>query len=201
MRQSRENLMASESTLSVKELERQAENINPGGWAVSATQPLSTLLGSCVAVCLYEPVRRIGGFNHFMLPSRKGNIDSDTDVFLHGDYAMEVVINGMMSKGVRKDRIVAKAFGGGTIVRSIHADIGGRNVEFTREWLKREGIPLVASDFLGPWSRKVLFDPATGDAFCRRLPVTTAKATELIKAEQDYESAMTTRKTGQVDYF
>ncbi len=192
--------MAGDSTATARELERSAENINPGCWRVSDAQPLSTLLGSCVAVCLFDARLRIGGLNHFMLP-KTASPGAETDSLLHGDFAMEVLVNAMMTKGVHKNRMIAKAFGGGTIVSSIRMAIGERNVEFAREWLDREGIPLVASDFLGPWSRKIVFDPVTGDAYCRRIPVTQASALELAKAEQDYETAMAVSRTKRVELF
>jgi chemotaxis protein CheD len=173
--------------LTGKDFERIARNINPGGWAIETDRPLSTLLGSCVAVCLFDPTLRIGGMNHFLLPSRTNAANADTDIILNGDYAMEVLVNGLLNKGAAKTRLVAKAFGGGTIVSSIRMAIGQRNAEFAHEWLDREGIPLVASDFSGPWSRKVVFVPQTGDAFCRRMPTTQADVAEVVKAEQEYE--------------
>lgn len=173
-----------------RDLERNALNINPGGWAVETLRPIATLLGSCVAVCFYDPKFRLAGMNHFLLPSRGTGAHADTDVILGGDYALEVLVNSMLGKGARKDRLVAKAFGGGTIVSSIRMAIGDRNAQFAREWLEREGIPLIASDFGGPWSRKVVFDPATGDAYCRRIPTTQADIASVVEAENRYEQSL-----------
>ena len=173
-----------------KELERRSLNINPGGWAVERERPITTLLGSCVAVCLYDPKLGLAGMNHFLLPSRAKSADDDDDVILAGDYSMEVVLNTMLNKGAAKHRIVAKAFGGGTIVTSIVMAIGQRNAEFAKDWLAREGIPLVAQDFGGAWSRKVIFTPEGGDAFCRRLPITQPGMQEVVKAERDYEQSL-----------
>ncbi len=173
-----------------KELERRARNINPGGWTVETERPITTLLGSCVAVCLYDPKLRLAGMNHFLLPSRAKSSGDDTDVILAGDYSMEVLLNTMLSKGAAKQRIVAKAFGGGTIVTSILMAIGERNATFAKEWLEREGIPLTAQDFGGAWSRKVIFTPDGGDAFCRRLPITQPGVQDVVRAEQDYEKSL-----------
>ena len=118
-----------------KELERRALNINPGGWAVQSERPITTLLGSCVAVCLYDPKLALAGMNHFLLPSRTVTANDDDDVILAGDYSMEVLLNSMLNKGAQKTRLVAKAFGGGTIVTSILMAIGERNAQFAREWL------------------------------------------------------------------
>ena len=181
-----------------KDFERIARNINPGGWAIESERPISTLLGSCVAVCLFDPKLNIGGMNHFLLPSRSSGDNSDIDVILNGDYSMEVLVNGLLNKGSQKSRLVAKAFGGGTIVSSIHMAIGERNSAFAHEWLEREGIPLVASDFNGPWSRKVVFIPQNGDAFCRRIPTTQANAAEVTEAEQEYERLLAVQKKAPV---
>lgn len=153
-----------------RELERIAHTIGPGGWAVEDRRPIATLLGSCVAVCLWDPALKIGGMNHFMLPrSGKQHTRADIDTLLCGDFAMEALLNAMIARGARRNRLQAKAFGGGAVVAGLtHTNIGEQNVTFTRDWLARENIPLVASDFLGRWSRKVILEPITGDAFCRR---------------------------------
>jgi len=179
---------------SAVDLERSALNINPGGWAVEHARSITTLLGSCVAVCIYDPKLRIGGMNHFLLPSRMKGANADADVVLAGDYAMEVLVNAMLGKGAHKNRMVAKAFGGGTIVTAIQMPIGARNAAFAKEWLEREGIALVASDLGGPWARKVVCVPATGDAFCRRIPISQAGAEAVVKAEQAYEQALVAPK-------
>jgi chemotaxis protein CheD len=176
-----------------KDYERIARNINPGGWAIESERPISTLLGSCVAVCLFDPALRIGGMNHFLLPT-SSSAGTDIDVILNGDYSMEVLVNGLLNRGSQKKRLVAKAFGGGTIVSAIRMDIGERNASFAHEWLEREGIALVASDFNGPWSRKVVFVPNSGEAFCRRIPTTQANATEVAKAELEYERSLAAMK-------
>jgi chemotaxis protein CheD len=177
-----------------KDFERIARNINPGGWAIESERPISTLLGSCVAVCLFDPVLKLGGMNHFLLPSRTSGVNADIDVIMNGDYSMEVLVNGLLGKGAKKARLVAKAFGGGTIVSSIRMAIGERNAAFAHEWLDREGIPLIASDFNGPWSRKIVFVPQNGDAFCRRIPTTQANAADVARAELAYESSLTVKK-------
>jgi chemotaxis protein CheD len=192
--------MATASGFTGKDFERLAMNINPGGWAVETERPISTLLGSCVAVCLYDPKLLLGGMNHFLLPSKKVGAGDDTDVVLAGDYAMEVLVNAMLAKGAHKNRLVAKAFGGGNIVSSIRMAIGDRNAEFATEWLAREGIPLTASDFGGPWSRKVLCVPVTGEAFCRRSPVNQSVA-EAVKAEAAYEQSLIEGKTKKIELF
>ena len=176
--------------ISPREVERMAVSISPGGWQVERERPIATLLGSCVAVCMFDPVAGIGGMNHFMLPSMR-NSSQDVDSVLSGDYAMEVLLNGMLGRGAQRDRIRAKAFGAGTIISSLTATgIGARNAEFACEWLRHENIPLLASDFLGPWSRKVLFVPSTGLVWCRRMQTTLASAQEIAREEAIYAESL-----------
>ncbi len=185
---------------SPRELERRAHSIGPGGWAVESERPIMTLLGSCVAVCLWDPALRLGGMNHFMLPRKAVHrTTADIDVLLCGDYAMEALLNGMLARGARRQRLQAKAFGGGAVVAALtHTSIGRQNAEFAREWLEREKIPLVASDFLGRWSRKLIFDPASGDAFCRRgeeVPL------QLIQEEERYGKSLARPRKGNIELF
>jgi len=189
------------SKLPSREIERLARNIHPGAWAIEPERPLSTLLGSCVAVCLYDPQARVGGLNHFMLPSFRRSNNDDVDTLLSGSFAMESLLNALLQKGAKKMRLQAKAFGGGTIINTSGdaLSIGLRNANFTREWLDREGIPLLASDFLGPWSRKVLFLPNTGDAFSRRM-VTNMATTEVIAREERAYAETLLQKQKPVDH-
>lgn len=170
-------------------LERIAININPGGWATENHRPLATLLGSCVAVCLHDAEMGIGGMNHFLLPSHRSGRHMDTDQILAGDYSMEVLLNALLAKGARKHKLVAKAFGGGNVISTIRMAIGKRNADFAREWLAREGIPLQAHDLGGPWSRKVVFVPATGEAYCRRIS-TEHWSPELIASEASLDRSL-----------
>lgn len=186
---------------SALDMERNALNINPGGWAVDHGRPIATLLGSCVAVCLYDPKLKIGGMNHFLLPSRTKGDHADTDVVLAGDFAMEVLVNAMLCKGAQKSRMVAKAFGGGTIVTSIKMPIGARNAEFAKDWLEREGIHLIGSDLGGPWARKVVWATASGDAYCRRIPISQTGAEAVVKAELDYEQTLVAPKAKKIELF
>lgn len=180
------------SKLPSKEIERLARSIHPGAWAIEVERPLATLLGSCVAVCLFDPVSRIGGLNHFMLPNIGRGQHGDVDSLLSGDYAMESLLNALLNKGAKKIRLQAKAFGGGTIIDTKvgSLSIGMRNANFAKDWLEREGIMLMSSDFLGPWSRKVLFLPNTGDAWCRRMVTNMATAEVIAREEQAYADTL-----------
>ena len=178
--------------LPAKDIERLARNVQPGAWSVESEKPLSTLLGSCVAVCLFDPALKVGGINHFMLPEMGRSKYGDVDSLLSGNFAMEALLNALLTKGAKKVRLQAKAFGGGTIIDTDGGSlsIGMRNANFAREWLAREGIPLLSSDFLGPWSRKIIFLPTTGDAFCKRMVTNMATAEVIAREERAYAETL-----------
>ena len=180
------------SKLPAREIERYARNVQPGAWSIDTELPLATLLGSCVAVCLFDPVMRIGGINHFMLPDMARSKHGDVDSLLSGNYAMEALLNALLVRGVKKPRLQAKAFGGGTIIDTDanSPNIGARNATFAKEWLLREGIPLLSSDFLGPWSRKIVFLPFNGEAFCKRLVTNMAAASVIAREERNYAETL-----------
>ena len=180
------------SKLPAKEIERHARNIQPGAWSIDSAQPMATLLGSCVAVCLFDPIMKIGGLNHFMLPDMARSKNSEVDSMLAGNFAMEALLNGLLVRGAKKVRLQAKAFGGGTIIDTDNGSlsIGMRNANFTKEWLARENIPLTSSDFLGPWSRKIVFLPSTGDAFCKRMVTNMATVEVIAREERAYAETL-----------
>ena len=178
--------------LPAKDIERLARNVQPGAWSVESEKPLSTLLGSCVAVCLFDPALKVGGINHFMLPEMGRSKYGDVDSLLSGNFAMEALLNALLGRGARKPQLQAKAFGGGTIIDSDASapNIGMRNASFAKEWLQREGIPLLSSDFLGPWSRKIIFLPFNGEAFCKRLVTNMATASVIAREERSYAETL-----------
>lgn len=178
--------------LSSREIERLAYSIQPGEWHCESERPIATLLGSCVAVCLYDSALPIAGMNHFMLPQMSKVYANSEDILLAGDACMAALLNGLLARGAARHRIKAKAFGGGAVIdtRGPAVSIGQKNTDFTREWLAREHIPLVASDFMGPWARKVLCVPQNGDVYCKRITVNAVNAADLRKAEQDYAATL-----------
>ena len=183
-----------------REIERVSRNIRPGEWAVENERPISTLLGSCVAVCLYDSAFHLAGMNHFMLPQMKKGSHADEDVLLAGDACMEALLNEMLKKGAAKHRIRAKAFGGGAVIDTTVPGalaVGKRNADFAHEWLEREGIPLIASDFLGPWSRKILLVPETGDAYCKRVTSGLISQESLRREEQAYAESLLNKSAAQ----
>ena len=152
-------------------LQTRAIRLLPADYIVT-DQPLAlvTLLGSCVAACLYDPALSIGGMNHFMLPGGAGN---DATCARYGANAMELLINDLLKRGARRPRLLAKVFGGGNVLSGFHSDpIGTRNARFVLEYLAAEHIPVMAQDLGDIHARKVGFYPQSGRTLVRRLPAT-----------------------------
>ncbi len=121
---------------------------------------LSTILGSCVAACVRDPVARVGGMNHFLLPAAPEGEAGDRR---YGVQAMELLINGLLHLGARRDRLEAKVFGGARMAVGF-SDIGAKNAEFVRRFLRDEDIRLVAESLGGDRARRLHFQPTTGKA-------------------------------------
>lgn len=125
---------------------------------------LTTVLGSCVALCLRDPVAGVGGMNHFLLPEGAG---SGTDAGRrYGAYAMEVLINDCLKAGARRERLEAKLFGGGRMFDALR-DVGGANADFAERFLRDEGVPLVGGSLRGAGGRRLQYWPVSGRALQR----------------------------------
>lgn len=134
---------------------------------------LSTVLGSCVGTCLFDPVAELGGMNHFLLPEPPAS-HSPGEVDVHyGVYLMEMLINEMLSYGAHKGRLRAHLYGGANI-RAGMQQIGTANAEFARSFLLRERIELVREDLGGVNARRVDFRPASGKVRCRSVAASDA---------------------------
>lgn len=141
--------------------------IGPGEYYV-ATRPLviKTLLGSCVAACVYDEVNRVQGMNHFLLPNDKMNRVSQAGerAGYYGVFAMKLLIESLLNKGAEKKHLRSKIFGGASVLAHVHGrslnfyDVGQVNVLFALESLKSEQIPLVSQDTGGNLGRVIYFD-------------------------------------------
>lgn len=119
---------------------------------------ISTLLGSCVSCCLWDPVAKVGGMNHMLLTVSAGKSGVCN---LAGINAMELLINDILKLGGRRDRLKAKAFGGARMIAGL-SDIGKLNGDFTLRFLANEGIDCEGHSLGGGSARQVMFWPATG---------------------------------------
>lgn len=161
-------------------LQSQAIRLLPADYLVT-DQPVAlvTLLGSCVAACLYDPALGLGGMNHFMLPGGQTN---DASCARYGANAMELLINDLLKRGAKRQRLQAKVFGGGNVLSGFHSDpIGTRNASFVLDYLAAEKIPVLAKDLGDNQARKVGFFVQTGRSFVKRLPATRD---EVVDAER-----------------
>lgn len=158
--------------------------ISQGQHAVGKDEDMviSTILGSCISICLFDPVARVGGMNHLLLPDAvqsQGGLSA-------GALDMDLLINKMMPLGAERPRLRAKLFGGSSMLNG-RTDIGARNSEFGRTYLRTEGIPCDASDLGGTKARRLKYWPATGtakmllveDAAPEPKPVTTVPANDV----------------------
>lgn len=121
---------------------------------------ISAILGSCVAVCMWDPDSRVGGMNHILLPD---SVSHDGGEFRFGAVEMERLINGIVKAGGDRKRLRAKIFGGASMLGGL-SDIGHRNSEFAEEFLKREGIFHERGSVGGTQARRVRFWPYSGKA-------------------------------------
>lgn len=137
-------------------------NIAQGEYAVSENpdEIISTLLGSCVGVCLHDPSTGTGGMNHILLPDNVGHASNSASI---GVNAMELLINAMIKIGANRSQLQAKVFGGSCMVKGL-SSIGARNVEFVNEFLKAENIPMIGGDTGGDEGRRIQFWPHSGAA-------------------------------------
>ncbi|URD61919.1 chemotaxis protein CheD [Sphingomonas sp. KRR8] len=127
---------------------------------------VTTILGSCVAVCLHDPQRRIGGMNHFLLPQPAGgSLQGVLDPQRYGIHAMEVLINALMARGAERSRLKAHCYGGAQVVAGL-GDIGAENCAFARHFLATEHITVVHEDLGGRNARRVEFMPFLGRSRC-----------------------------------
>jgi len=153
----------------------EAIRILPGEFHAGVGAPgMTTLLGSCVSTCLWDPLRRIGGMNHFMLPGDRGPARSPVAPSARfGVHAMELLINQMLKLGAERRRLVAKVFGGGRVLRGFGSlDVGAANCEFVLGFLATEAIPVVGSDLLDNYARKLHFSPASGKVLLKKFDPT-----------------------------
>lgn len=159
-----------------------AVKILPGQYFVTTdATAITTLLGSCISVCLYDKEKGIGGMNHFMLPTiqSKANVSQCTSPYgppcanpcsdRYGKCALKHLLEQLETAGANRENLKAKIFGGGRIMAGV-ADIGEKNSTFAFDFLEQQHIPVVASDFGDSCPRKIVFFPATGRVFVKRLP-------------------------------
>ncbi|WP_425260954.1 chemoreceptor glutamine deamidase CheD [Rubrivivax sp. RP6-9] len=152
----------------------EAVKVLPGEFFVHDEDILiMTTLGSCIAACLWDRDKRIGGMNHFMLPDGGGAADSGR----YGSFAMELLINEMIKRGATRSTMEAKVFGGGAVISGMNSiNVGERNTTFVMDYLRTERITVVSKDVLDIYPRKVCFLPHSGKAMVKKLASANTEA-------------------------
>ena len=128
---------------------------------------VTTVLGSCVAVCLWDPVARIGGINHYLLPLWNGD---GLPTPKYGNIAISKLVEKIADCGGSPYRLIAKLFGGASMWHSSPGlyQVGERNIALAQTQLAEMKIQIAAADLGGNVGRKVIFDTGTGAAMMRR---------------------------------
>jgi chemotaxis protein CheD len=184
-----------------RDFQVEAVKILPGQYHAARQGAITTVLGSCVSTCLWDPVERIGGMNHFMLPGDSASPGSPwAESARFGVYAMEVLINQMLRMGADRRRLVAKVFGGAQLLAGFdRLDVGAKNSEFVLEFLRVEGIRVAARDLLDVCPRKVHFFVDSGKVQVKRLNLTPSDP--LQKREREYLSRLAAKGGGEIEIF
>jgi len=178
-------------------------NIHIGEYYASKTPAIiSTILGPCVAVCLHDKSKEIGGMNHILMPGdapdRENIIDSR-----YGINAMELLINQMMKLGANRYKLTAKVFGGAAILSSISGEfnMGIRNVESVIEFLEVEKIPIVNYNFGGFDSRRIYYHSDTDEVLIKRIKSREALTEDSVVKERRLEAEKRIKKSPSVIFF
>ena len=174
-----------------------AVKVLPGEFFVSDEEMLIvTTLGSCIAACLWDRERRIGGMNLFMLPV--GSESSGR----YGSYAMELLINQLLKRGASRSTLEAKVFGGGAVIATMTSiNVGERNTQFVLDYLRTERIPVVSKDVLDTCARKVCMLPAGGKVLVKRLAPANPAALVARERAAAEKAAPQAAGGGSVDLF
>lgn len=163
--------------------------LNAGEYfATKNGQVLYTVLGSCIATCIYDEGKKVGGMNHFLLPGmvRPDEILS-SEVGRYGMFAMELLIGEIIKLGARREKLQAKLFGGGRVLafRKEDGNVTESNIGFARKFLELEGIPTVKQDVGGTHGRKILFFTDTNRVLLKRFDV--RKEQKFVSGEEAYK--------------
>ncbi|HTX23263.1 MAG TPA: chemoreceptor glutamine deamidase CheD [Steroidobacteraceae bacterium] len=161
-------------------------------------EAITTVLGSCISACVRDPERRVGGMNHFMLPEDAPGARAWLDPAVrlatrYGSYAMESLINDLLKLGAARNRLEFKLFGGGRVLTSL-TDVGARNIDFIRSFIRIEGYRITAEDLGGSQPRKIIYFPAAGRVRVRRLR--TIENRSIADREQIYLASLEKHRDG-----
>jgi len=147
--------------------ERYSVKVKPGEFYVTREDMvISTVLGSCISVCIFDPQRGFGGMNHFMLPDTHTGEALDRPL-RYGFFAMEQLVNELMKHDCRREFMQVKVTGGARM--NGNSVIGSQNIDFINEYVEQEGLNLTAIDVGGDQARQVVFFPSQGRMLVNKL--------------------------------
>lgn len=154
-----------------RDLARMAVKLLPSEYYVTTRQTaLLTVLGSCVAACVQDPMAGVAGMNHFMLPDEGEGGREHPASMRYGAHAMDVLVSELIRSGARRERLRAKVFGGAAVLPNMPSlNIGDRNAQFVLRYLRAQNIGLYAQDLGGAHARRVCFLPESGKVVVRKL--------------------------------
>ena len=171
-------------------LNREVVKLLPGEFYVSDDDlVVETVLGSCVAACVYDPSQGIGGMNHFLLPAPPiQDREKDRSSVRYGEYAMDILIKEVIRMGAIRSNLEVKLFGGGNVQRNMtEMNIGQKNANFALDYVKRREIHLAGYDLVDIYPRKIIFYPKDGLVMVKKLMIEPAS---IINDEKHYESIL-----------
>ena len=175
--------------------------ILPGEAYVSSSgEMISTVLGSCISACIRDPLLKVGGMNHFMLPLQMGSKAISRTAAMdpglcYGNWAMEHLVNEILKLGGQKDRLEVKVFGGGRVLAGMtNIDVGKQNIEFVQQYLAQEGLTIAAEDMGDVFPRKVLYFRETGNVKMKKLRTGNAQQATC-QEEKAYLDSMAKKPT------
>lgn len=159
---------------------------------------LGTILGSCVAACMHDPVARVGGMNHFLLPGDRSDTQAGGPQALrYGVQSMELLLNALFRKGARRERLQVKLFGGARVIEGL-SDVGQQNAQFAETFLTSEGIQLTGGSLRGDQARRIQFWPVSGRV---RQMTLTDPGRQVFEAERRKPVVPEPAADGDVDLF
>lgn len=177
----------------------QCVNLLPGEfYTAKPGEMIMTILGSCIAACVRDTKRGIGGMNHFLLAKPQDSVSSPSARY--GSYAMECLINDILKKGGHREDLEVKIFGGSDLINST-IRIGQKNCDFIRQYLKNEGLRVVAQDLGGNRPRRIHFWPETGRLV--RLVLQQNDEKRVVASENTYSKSLEKKevKHGEIELF
>jgi chemotaxis protein CheD len=179
--------------------------ILPGEFYITAAdEGITTVLGSCISACVRDTAIRVGGMNHFMLPEdttqgKSAWLDADAGLATrYGSFAMESLINGLLKLGARRERMEIKLFGGGHVLRAA-LEVGERNIQFARQWLRTEGFRIAAEDVGSDVPRRIIYLPSTGAVRVKHLR--SSDNNEIATREQQHLRSLAATPSSDIELF